>query len=110
MVLKWRRIDPASQPDLFGGVGIQRPEPSTKREQLSQARQEMRDTGADDLFDAVATVTKTPQTKRVPHWTDQSGTRHVLVSESVLYKRAVCGVVSLDSQQPVIRVCEKCSG
>lgn len=42
------------QPDLFGGRGIQRTEGLTRAEQLELARQEMRDTGSRDLFDAVA--------------------------------------------------------
>src|SRR5437868_3305338 len=42
------------QPDLFNGDGIQRSEGIDRADQLDRARQEMRDTGSADLFDALA--------------------------------------------------------
>jgi hypothetical protein len=42
------------QPDLFGGRGIERREGLTRAEQLELAREEMRQTGQRDLFDAIA--------------------------------------------------------
>ena len=41
------------QPDLLGGLGIQRADSGTS-DQLGQARQEMRSSGSADLFDAIA--------------------------------------------------------
>ena len=44
------------QPDLFNGEAIDRAEGLTRADQLERARQEMRDTGSADLFDALAST------------------------------------------------------
>lgn len=51
----------ASQPDLFGGAGIERGEGTTRAQQLGFARQEMFDFGAPSLFEAPVVEQPAPE-------------------------------------------------
>lgn len=86
------------QPDLFSGEGRSRPEPTTRAQNLSQARAEMMDTNSSTLFDVAR-----PET-----WIDQLGTLHTISGRSGFYMKAPCGKVGLHARLTVRSTCQAC--